>query len=280
MSDHHDDVEVLGGFFRLLQLDAAATANHPGAFERLRRSDVHGILLHGVYAPDELTAVGDHLVRRDPPFVQTSFPEEFHSWFYGINLNLAHPDLVGYFEEAAVFNEQLAGIFPRGRGVTDYLAGLMQQLDDGRRFVAPPGIRPRQRYMFATLRCHMEGGHIPAHVDNEFALRRSYRHLRELVEPPILSIVLALAEAREGGALKIFDFRQDTAGDFATSGPIEANLAALDAVSFRIPAGSAIILDSGRYLHEVTPVIGAQPRWTLCSFMARSKDHGAMYCWG
>jgi hypothetical protein len=274
------DVQVLGDFFRLLEIDAADVGDHPDAFDRLRRSDVHGILLHRVYRPDELVALGERLVRHDPPFVQSSFPEEFHSWFYGINLNLAHPDLVGYFEQAAVFNEQLDGIFPPQRGATDYLAGLMQQLDGGRDFVAPPGIRPRQRYMFATLRCHMEGGHIPAHVDNEFALRRSYRHLRELVEPPILSIVLALAEAREGGALKVFDFRQDTAGNFETSGPIEVELEGLDSVSFRIPSGSAIIIDSGRYLHEVTPVIGTQPRWTLCSFMARSRDEDTMYCWG
>jgi len=274
------ETQVHGGFFHLLEIDAGAVRDHPDAFQRLRDSDVHGVLVHGVYEPEEVAAVGDHLVRHDPPFVQTSFPEEFFSWFYGINLNLAHPDLVGYFEEAEIFNGQLDSIFPAGRGASDYLAGLMQQLDDGRPFVPPPGIRPRQRYMFATLRCHMEGGHIPAHVDNEFALRRSYRHLREMVEPPILSVVLALAEAQDGGALKIFNYRQDTAGDFETSGPIDADLETLESVSFRIPPGSAVIIDSGRYLHEVTPVIGQHPRWTLCSFMALSRDHDSMYCWG
>lgn len=275
-----DDVQTLGGFFHLLEIDAADAGAHPDAFERLRASAVHGILLRDVYRPDEVAAVGERLLRHDPPFVQSSFPEEFFSWFYGINLNLAHPDLVGYFEEAARFNDQLTALFPAGRGAADYLTGLMQQLDDGRPFIAPPGIRPRQRYMITTLRCHMEGGHIPAHVDNEFALRRSYRHLRNMVEPPILSIVLALAEGEEGGALKIFNFRQDTAGDFETSGPIDVDLEGLESVSFRIPPGSAMIIDSGRYLHEVTPVIGPAPRWTLCSFMALSKDHRAMYCWG
>jgi hypothetical protein len=273
-------VQTVGGFFRLLEIDAAEAGAHPDAFEQLRASEVHGILLRDVYRPAEVAAVGERLVRHDPPFVQTSFPEEFFSWFYGINLNLAHPDLVGYFEEAARFNEQLEALFPAGRGAADYLAGLMQQLDGGRPFIAPPGVRPRQRYMFTTLRCHMEGGHIPAHVDNEFALRRSYRHLREMVEPPILSIVLALAEGEQGGALKIFNYRQDTAGDFETSGPIDVELEGLESVSFRIPPGSAIIIDSGRYLHEVTPVIGPAPRWTLCSFMALSRDHEAMYCWG
>jgi len=275
-----NDARELGGFFRLLEIDAAEVDAHPQAFERLRRSGVHGVMLHDVYRSDELADIGERLARHDPPFVQTSFPEEFHSWFYGINLNLAHPDLVGYFEEVDRFQEQLRALFPTERAPQETIAELLQRLDGGRPFVAPPGLRRGQRYMFATLRCHMRGGHIPAHVDNEFALRRSYRHLRDLVEAPILSFVLALAAAEEGGALKIFNYRQDTAGDFESSGPIEANLDQLESVSFRIPPGSVIVIDSGRYLHEVTPVIGETPRWTLCSFMALSRDHTSMYCWG
>ncbi len=134
--------------------------------------------------------------------------------------------------------------------------------------------------MLTTFRCHMEGGYIPPHVDNEFALRRSYRHLRSIVEAPILSFVASVAEAEDGGALEIYDFRQDTSGSFEVSGPIEVDISNIDSVRFRIPPGSVIVVDSGRYLHRVTPVVGARPRWTLCSFMALSKDRDAMYCWG
>jgi len=282
MSGHPgpDGVQTLGGFFRLLEIDAADAAAHPQAFDQLRRTDIHGIMLHGVYDEGVLSSVRDKLVRHDPPFLKTSFPEEFLSWFYGRNLNLAHPDLLGYFDEAELFNQQLEALFPAERSVASYLTGLMQQMDGGRPFQAPPGLRSSQRYMITTLRCHMEGGFIPAHLDNEFALRRSYRHLRDLVEPPILSVVAGLASADDGGKLKIYNFRQDTSGTFETSGPIEPDTSGLESVSFRIPEGSAIIIDSGRYLHEVTPVIGAQPRWTLCSFMALNKAHDAMYCWG
>lgn len=273
-------VKTLGGFFRLLEIGATEAGEHPEAFDQLRRTDIHGIMLHNVYDADTLDAIKERLARHDPPFLQTSFPEEFRSWFYGRNLNLAHHDLVGYFEEAEVFNRQLETLLPPGLSVAGYLAGLLRQMDGGRPFVAPPGVRPSQSYMFATLRCHMEGGHIPAHLDNEFALRRSYRHLRDLVEPPILSFILAVATSDDGGALKIYNFRQDTFGTFETSGPIEPDMSGLESVSFRIPAGSVIVIDSGRYLHEVTPVVGEQPRWTLCSFMALSKDHHTMYCWG
>ena len=50
--------------------------------------------------------------------------------------------------------------------------------------------------------------------------------------------------------------------------------------SFRLPPGAMIVLDSGRYLHRVTPVIGPHKRWTACSFMARSRARDATYCWG
>ncbi|HEX9698458.1 MAG TPA: 2OG-Fe(II) oxygenase [Acidobacteriota bacterium] len=273
-------VKTVGSFFRLLELDASQAAEHPDVFDRLRRSDIHGLLLHNVYAPAMMRAVGERLERHDPPFLKTWFPEEFHSWFYGRNLNLAHPELLGYFQEAELFNEQLETLLPDGLGVTGYLADLLASLDGGRRFHAPPGPRPGQQYMFTTVRCHMEGGYIPPHLDNEFALRRSYRHLRSIVEPPILSFVLCVAEASDGGALEIFDFRQDTSGTFEVSGPIEPDISDLDSVEFRIPPGSVIVIDSGRYLHRVTPVVGSQARWTLCSFMARGKDHESMYCWG
>ena len=269
-----------GGFFRLLEIDAADVSAHADAFDRLRRSDIHGVMLHGVCPADVLGETSERLERHDPPFLKTWFPEEFHSWFYGRNLNLAHPELLGYFQEAELFNEQLEALFPDEFSVSGYLAGLLARLDDGRRFLAPPGPEPGQSYLLTTVRCHMEGGHIPPHLDNEFALRRSYKHLRGIVEPPILSFVASLAEADDGGELEIYDFRQDTSGTFEVSGPIEPDISNLDSVRFRIPPGSVIVIDSGRYLHRVTPVVGSRSRWTLCSFMALSKDHDAMYCWG
>jgi hypothetical protein len=41
-----------------------------------------------------------------------------------------------------------------------------------------------------------------------------------------------------------------------------------------------IIVNSGRFLHRVTPVIGTTVRWTACSFMAESKAGDCVYCWG
>jgi hypothetical protein len=223
------------------------------------------------------------LERHDPPFLKTWFPEEFRSWFYGRNLNLTEPDMPGYFDEAATFNAQLENLFPAGLGIDDHVVGVLSALDGGRKFVAPPGPKSGEHYMITTLRAHMEGGFIPAHCDNELALRPAYRHLRTMIEPHIFSFVLAFSTADRGGALEVFDSRFEPSGsglmsdDTARSGSRHAGVAS---AAIRLAPGSMVIIDSGQYLHRVTKVQGANKRWTACSFMAMGRNHDAMYCWG
>lgn len=269
-------------FLRVTEIDARHAGAHPDTFDRIRRGDLHGVIVHGVYAPDVLARALDRLERHDPPFLKTSFPAPFKSWFYGRNLNLTPPDLASYFAEAARFHEHLAALFPPGLGVASHLAGVLSALDHGRPFVAPPGPRDGDRYMFTTIRFHLEGGFIPPHCDNEHALRPSYGHLLRLIEPHLMSFVLTLSSPDGGGALEVFDLRLDpTARALMNDDRAPAvDTSGLDAVQFHVPAGAMIVLDSGRFLHRVTPVIGTRTRWTACSFMARSRVGDATYCWG
>ena len=271
-----------GTFLRVPEIDAREAGAHPDTFDRIRRGELHGVIVHDVYTPDVLAQVVDRLARHDPPFLTTSFPAPFKSWFYGRNLNLTPPDLHEYFEEAAQFHEHLAALFPPGLGLTSHLAGVLGALDHGRPFVAPPGPRAGDRYMFTTLRFHLEGGFIPPHCDNEHALRPAYDHLLRLIEPHLMSFVLTLASPDEGGALEVFDLRLDpTARTLMNDDRAPAvDTSRLDSVRFRVPAGAMIVLDSGRYLHRVTPVIGSRRRWTACSFMGGSRAGDVTYCWG
>lgn len=277
------EVRTLGGFLRLLELDASQALDHADAFDRLRAGALHGVILHGVYPPELLEATVGRLERRDPPFLRSGFPEAFRSWFYGVNLNLSPLDPDLYFVQAALFNRQLEALLPPVHGLMARVASLLAALDRGRPFVAAPGPGPGQRYMFTTLRAHEEGGFIPPHFDNEQNFRPSYRHLRTLVEPHILSFVLAFSRADGGGALEVFDLRCEPEDarflnvDGVADRPDPSNF---DAVSFRLPPGSMIVLDSGRYLHRLTPVRGVRKRWTACSFMALSRAGEATYCWG
>ena len=89
-----------------------------------------------------------------------------------------------------------------------------------------------------------------------------------------------LAEA--GGALEVFDLRFESLAPrlMNDDGAAPIDTAGVASVRFRLPPGAMIVLDSGRYLHRVTPVIGPHKRWTACSFMARSRTRDATYCWG
>ena len=274
-------VVARGGFLRTLELDAAQCEAHPDAFARLRAGELQAILVHGVYPPAALAPVVARLERHDPPFLRTSFPEKFRSWFYGRNLNLAAPGLPGYFAEAARFHAQLDSLFP-SPGLPARAGALLAALDAGRPFVAAPGPRPGERYMFTTLRAHEEGGYIPPHVDNEQALRPSFAHLARTVQLHMTSFVLALTQPRGGGALEVFDYsvppeRARLMSDDRARRPDTAGLAS---VAFRLPPGTMIVLDSGRLLHRLTAVEGPAKRWTACSFMALARDGGATYCWG
>jgi hypothetical protein len=274
---------LLNGFLRVLECDAAECVDHPGAFDAIRAGLLQAIVVHDVYAPDVLKQAVAKLEHHEPAFLQTWFPEKFRSWFYGRNLNLSHPALDGYFAEADRFHEQLEALLPGALGLPARVGGLLAQLDNGRPFVPAPGPAAGNRYMFTTLRAHQEGGYIPAHFDNEQALRPTYRHLRQIVDLHMTSFVLAFTCAEAGGALEVFDLRLDPQraqllnDDSANARPDVSRLAS---VSFRLPPGSLIVLDSGRYLHRLTPVGGPSLRWTACSFMALSQRGDATYCWG
>jgi len=282
-ANRNGQIQVLNGFLKMIETDAAECGRHADAFERLRRGELHAVIVHNVYEQGLLHGLVERLERRDPVFLQTWFPEKFHSWFYGRNLNLSHPGLDGYFDEAAQFHLQLEILLPGPLGVVRRVGSLLAQLDGGRPLRPAPGPFSGQHYMFTTLRAHQEGGYIPPHFDNEQTLRPTYRHLHEIVELHMTSFVLALTQAEDGGALEVFNLTEEPAtarmlsDDRVSEKP---DVSRLDSVRFRLPAGSMILLDSGRYLHRLTPVQGTRKRWTACSFMALSRNRDATYCWG
>ena len=97
------------------------------------------------------------------------------------------------------------------------------------------------------------------------------------------SMVLLIGKPEDGGALESFDYRVEPENfrllndDSATHKP---DLSQLSSVAFSLNAGDLMVVDSGRYLHRITPVVGQKIRWTACSFMAHAKDRNAVYCWG
>jgi len=58
------------------------------------------------------------------------------------------------------------------------------------------------------------------------------------------------------------------------------DLTDVEKASIRLAPGEMVILHSSQYLHGVSKVKGSRTRWTVCSFMALSKDRKQVFCWG
>ncbi len=273
-------------FFRLLELDYDQTSDHADSIGRIRQGQLTAIIVRGVYTGEIMADVTDRLERHDPPFLKTSFPEKFRSWFYGRNLNLMGTDPESYFKQAGQFHTQMAELLPAGLGITEHVMPVLSNLDEGRPYCSAPGPEPGQNYMQTTFRGHAQGGYIPAHCDNEQSVRPAYEHLSTLVSSHMYSMVLMIGAADEGGDLEVFDHRiepsdvheDQSSNTGANAGKID--LSQLPSAKIKLRPGDLVIVDSGRYLHRVTPVVGAKNRWVACSFMAHSLDRNAVYCWG
>ncbi|MDA1230516.1 MAG: 2OG-Fe(II) oxygenase family protein [Planctomycetota bacterium] len=270
-------------FFTLLDINAADVDQYATAIGQLREGIVAGIIVRNVYESALMQSIVSRLERHDPPFLKTWFPEKFKSWFYGQNLNLMETDPDSYFRDAAEFHQQMRDLFPEPLGIDSHLMKLLSRLDGKRPYRAAPGPEPDQNYMITTFRGHSDGGYIPAHCDNEQSLRPAYEHLATLVTSHMYSMVLLIGKPVDGGLLEVFDYRVESKDSRLMSDDTVQNkpdIAQLSSVSFPLNPGDMIIVDSGRYLHRVTPVIGKTTRWVACSFMAHARERNAAYCWG
>ena len=270
----------MAGFLEMAEVDADGPLD-PGLMAQLRDGTLGAIHLRGVYPPEPLARLVGPLERNAPDFVKTTFPPAFHAFFYGINLNLAEPDLDPYFAAEPAFRERLSRVDFGGDPLEERVTRLLSALDGGLPYAAAPGPAPGQRHFFTTLRAHETGGYIPPHFDNESALRPTYRHIAALCEPEIYSFVLCIDQAERGGALEVYDLTSAQFGELRNlDGSRRPDLTGVEKQSVRLAPGEMIVLHSSRYLHGVAPVEGQRTRWTVCSFMARARSGEAVYCWG
>jgi hypothetical protein len=267
-------------FFRTVVVPAADVGQHADAIRCLRREEFEGIVVTGVYDPAECAALCVALEEGRHGLVRTDFPAPFHAFFLGMNLNLTPPDLTGYFAAAPVFRERLAGLFSGVGDLEARVTELLSALDGGRRYRAAPGAGVD--HMFTTLRAHRPGGFIPRHFDDEQEARESYRLIVPELVSDVFSFVLAFSQAEAGGELEVFNLRHGGRRFRMVDGDSDArhlSVEGVESVKFRLAPGEMIVMNSGRYLHSVTPVVGTTTRWTACSFMAESRS-GDVVCWG
>lgn len=269
--------------FRTLTIEARDAAAYPDAIRRMRADELDGLIIRNVYSPAECDRIRARLEAGDLGLVRMPFPAAMRSFFLGMNLNLSPTDLDPYFREAPRFHARLRELFGPDADPRARILGLLSTLDQGRPYRPAPGPEPGQEHMFATLRCHLTGGFIPPHFDNEQASRPSYRFVCEAIGRDLFSFVLAFSRADAGGALEVFDMHHQGRAFRMVDGPDDAshlNLADVASVQFRLAPGEMILFNSGRRLHRVVPVEGPRIRWTACAFMAESRSGDAVYTWG
>ncbi len=267
---------MAASFFRTLAVPASEVDRYPDAIRRMRRGEIEGILIRGVYTRDECALITQRLEAGDHGLIRSGFPTRMRAFFLGINLNLA-PDLDHYLRETAAFHAGLGRLFAGCTGLAARTGALMAALDGDRPYGPVPG------HMYTTLRAHLPGGFIPPHFDNEQGFRASYRLVAPLIGADLYSFVLAFSTPRAGGTLEVFDLHHQGRPFRMADGPDDAEALVLDGVdrvTFRLEPGEMILFNSGRYLHRVAPVQGDVIRWTACSFMAESRAGERAYCWG
>ncbi len=271
----------MGSFFQLEKVDADGPLERRDLLGPLRAGELHAVLVRHAYPRAIAEAVVPLLEKNAPGFIRSEFPAAFKASFYGLNLNLAAPDLGPYFAAEPEFREALATML--APPFEERVGAILSALDDGRPYGAAPGPELGQRHFFTTLRAHRTGGFIPEHFDNESAVRPSYRYVARQIEPNIFSFVLAFSRAEAGGALEFFNLRaEEHAAKFRNiDGPVpKPDTSDLERVSIRLAPGDMIVVNSGGFLHRVTPVEGPRTRWTACSFMAPARGGDAVLCWG
>lgn len=253
-----------------------------GALLSMRKQELQAIRIHNIFTHDELGFILDDLIHYRTPFPQSHFPDAFRSHFYGENLNMAHPDMIDYFRNADIFQEQIKNYIRPEINVQQRIRDILTQLAGG--IESRPAYSPtfHKNYMFMTFRHHESGGYIPAHCDNEFYLRPTYNELTQLCHPDIYSYVLCLQAPKAGGRTMLYNYTQPNVSDRMISADDQKkpDISETEYVGLEIPAGSMLIFDSGRYLHALEKIAGSTPRWTACSFMAFTQDNSRLYCWG
>jgi hypothetical protein len=194
-------------FFRTVTVSAADAGMSPRILTQLRGREIDGVIVKQVYDDETCAAVCAELEEGRHGLIRTDFPAKFAAFFYGVNLNLTHPDLNDYFAEAPRFRAGLSQLHSGRLDLEGRISRLLSSLDGGREYDAPPGPKPGSRYMFTTIRAHLSGGYIPAHFDDEQASRPSYRMLLPLIQLKLFSLCSAFhrpkREARSKSSISI-----------------------------------------------------------------------------
>jgi hypothetical protein len=266
---------------QMLEIDASEVGRHPDVMDRILRRELFGVLVRGVFPPEQLARAVEWLERARS--VQVFESHTFRGRTYGRVLRMASETLDEYFQAAREIGPALETAFGDGQHYESRLREIVGALSGGRP-VSVPGVADR-RYAPATVRVLEPGGTLTLHCGNETYAFPALAELTKIIDPAgEISTLLPLALPESGGVLEIYDicFGDPLIDDLDRRlGREQAHqgLAERDCLRLRPAVGDLALFSEGLHYHRVSEVQGSRARWTMGGFLAPARDAGTLHYW-
>ena len=248
-----------------------------GELDRVHSGDLGGVVVHKLLSP----ALCSQLVRRLQvlPVERHPLGDRFAGETLGLGLDHASADLRDYFAQNRRTLPQLTRLFGK-LPLQDLFLQVFQRLS--KRPVALAQINGQDATPF-TVRHLPDTGCIPPHIELEQTMRPPYARLAPKLDgDTVMSFLLMLQPANEGGRLRLHDLQWNELGDedwVRGRTRLQPLLTGRRHHDVELNAGDLLVFDGGRWCHEVTPVEGGGERWTAGGFLAGSADGEQFWMW-
>ena len=208
------------------------------------------------------------------------FSPVFEAYAYGRILDMSDDVIDDYHRQAPLIAAAIDDAF--GAGLDGRLNRALGALAAPVPLAVPVNAQG-EGYAKATVRRYPVGGLIPPHCELEQLRKPTYADLRTRIsQTTLLSYLLVLRAPEAGGDLAVYDLSVDDprVPEFYSDRRVMHSLR--EGFTHRLvslAAGDLLVFDGGRHFHQILPVEGSRPRWTLGGFLAPSRDGQTWYRW-
>ena len=278
------------GSVRFLDVDARDSSAVANGIEDLYDNAVDVIVVRDAFDREAMAEVGERLDRDDPSWSRPNetMPVE--------DVQLLGTDtpatptfrtprgasLDAYLSSAAAHVGEAAAVFDAGFDAADEIRAALSRYS-GSRPVESARTGDGRSYAPFTIRRLADGRQIGVHHDYHYRLDL-YRELAEQVDTgTLISYVATLQSARAGGELLVYSATSDAPDLPKLPNGYSYDLAAIEArydcATVATNPGDLFLLASGRCLHRVARIAGAQARITMGGFLALDRSRERVLFW-
>ncbi|QXC60305.1 hypothetical protein KSP35_18505 [Aquihabitans sp. G128] len=267
--------------FRVVDIAAADTAQHPDLLLRLADVEVDAVLLRGVLSPGEVDRA---LSGFEELHEQRS--DEFMGHVLGmplLRLGQGETDRTPYYDSTERARELYRTAF--GFDPHERVASVLEPMAGGRKVVPPT--EDGRAYNPGNLRWYLPGqGGLYPHVGNEFVEQNEAGALGHLLGINEVrgwtSWFMVLQRPDSGGTLTLYDLTHaGRPADFESYGEEEraALFLELRHATFDPGPGDLIAFTGGVRYHRVEDIGPGRPRITYGAFLHLDRDGARFHSW-